>query len=179
MTNYKFNTENFGIPTGLAKQLIGFDTVLERIREAAETMPKIPSYPPYNIKKIDDEHFVIEMAVAGFGKHNLDIELKDDTLSISGSLDADEKDYLYQGIANRAFTRKFTLADTVVVKNAELANGLLKIALERFIPEEKKAKKIDILDPFGVQETTKQLLTEGTKAWTQGLQKIADTMTPK
>jgi molecular chaperone IbpA len=179
MTSYKFNTDNFGIPTGLAKQLIGFDTVLERIREAAETMPKIPSYPPYNIKKIDDEHFVIEMAVAGFGKHNLDIELKDDTLSISGSLDADEKDYLYQGIANRAFTRKFTLADTVVVKNAELANGLLKIALERFIPEEKKAKKIDILDPFGVQETTKQLLTEGTKAWTQGLQKIADTMTPK
>jgi molecular chaperone IbpA len=179
MTSYKFNTDNFGIPTGLAKQLIGFDTVLERIREAAETMPKIPSYPPYNIKKIDDEHFVIEMAVAGFGKHNLDIELKDDTLSISGSLDADEKDYLYQGIANRAFTRKFTLADTVVVKNAELANGLLRIALERFIPEEKKAKKIDILDPFGVQETTKQLLTEGTKAWTQGLQKIADTMTPK
>jgi len=179
MTSYKFNTDNFGIPTGLAKQLIGFDTVLERIREAAETMPKIPSYPPYNIKKIDDEHFVIEMAVAGFGKHNLDIEIKDDTLSISGSLDADEKDYLYQGIANRAFTRKFTLADTVVVKNAELANGLLKIALERFIPEEKKAKKIDILDPFGVQETTKQLLTEGTKAWTQGLQKIADTMTPK
>jgi molecular chaperone IbpA len=179
MTSYKFNTDNFGIPTGLAKQLIGFDTVLERIREAAETMPKIPSYPPYNIKKIDDEHFVIEMAVAGFGKHNLDIELKDDTLSISGSLDADEKDYLYQGIANRAFTRQFTLADTVVVKNAELANGLLKIALERFIPEEKKAKKIDILDPFGVQETTKQLLTEGTKAWTQGLQKIADTMTPK
>ena len=179
MTSYKFNTDNFGIPTGLAKQLIGFDTVLERIREAAETMPKIPSYPPYNIKKIDDEHFVIEMAVAGFGKHNLDIEIKDDTLSISGSLDADEKDYLYQGIANRAFTRKFTLADTVVVKNAELANGLLKIALERFIPEEKMAKKIDILDPFGVQETTKQLLTEGTKAWTQGLQKIADTMTPK
>jgi molecular chaperone IbpA len=179
MTSYKFNTDNFGIPTGLAKQLIGFDTVLERIREAAETMPKIPSYPPYNIKKIDDEHFVIEMAVAGFGKHNLDIELKDDTLSISGSLDADEKDYLYQGIANRAFTRKFTLADTVVVKNAELANGLLKIALERFIPEEKKAKKIDILDPFGIQETTKHFLTEGTKAWGDAAQKVLDTMTPK
>ena len=179
MTNYKFNTENFGIPTGLAKQLIGFDTILEQIRNAAETMPKIPTYPPYNIKKVDDEHFVIEMAVAGFGKQNLDIELKEDTLTISGNLDAEDKDYLYQGIANRAFTRKFTLADTVVVKNAELVNGLLKIALERYIPEEKKAKKIDIMDPFGVQETTKQLLTEGTKAWTQGLQKIADAVTPK
>ncbi len=179
MTNYKFNTENFGIPTGLARQFIGFDTMLYRLREASETLPKIPSYPPYNIKKIDDEHFVIEMAVAGFGKQNLDIELKDDTLTISGNLDSDAEDYIYQGIANRAFTRKFNLADTVVVKNAELINGLLKIALERYIPEEKKAKKIDILDPFGVQETTKQLLTEGTKAWTQGLQKIADAVTPK
>ena len=179
MTNYKFNTDNFGIPTGLAKQLIGFDTVLERIREAAETMPKIPSYPPYNIKKVDDEHFVIEIALAGFGKQNLDIELKDDTLTISGNVDNDEKDYIFQGIANRAFTRKFTLADTVVVKNAEMANGLLKIFLERFIPEEKKAKKIDILDPFGIQETTKHFLTEGTKAWGDAAQKVLDTMTPK
>jgi molecular chaperone IbpA len=178
MTNYAFNTDNF-FPTGLTKQFIGFDQMLDRIREASESMPKIPSYPPYNIKKINDEHFVIEMAVAGFGKQNLDIEIKDDTLTISGNLDTDDTDYIYQGIANRAFTRKFTLADTVVVKNAELANGLLKIALERFIPEEKKAKKIDILDPFGIQEKTKQLLTESTKAWSQGLQTMADTLTPK
>lgn len=174
---YEYN--HFGIPTGLAKQFIGFDQMIDRIREASESLPKIPSYPPYNIKKVDEEHFVIEMAVAGFGKHNLDIEIKDDTLTISGSLDTEDKDYIYQGIANRAFTRKFTLADTVVVKNAELANGLLKIALERFIPEEKKAKKIDILDPFGIQETTKQLLTEGTKAMAAYNQKIADAMTPK
>ena len=174
MTNYKFNTENFGIPTGLAKQFIGFDQILDRIREASEAMPKIPSYPPYNIKKIDDEHFVIEMAVAGFGKADLDIELKDDTLTVTGKHEAANNDYIYQGIANRAFTRNFTLADTVVVKNAELVNGLLKIGLERFIPEEKKAKKIDILDPFGIQATTKQFLTEGTKAWADGLQKISD-----
>ncbi len=179
MTNYKFTTDNFGIPAGLAKQLIGFDTVLDRIREAAETMPKIPTYPPYNIKKLDDEHFVIEMAVAGFGKQNLDIELKEDTLTITGNLESEDRDYIYQGIANRAFTRQFTLADTVVVKNAELVNGLLKIALERYIPEEKKAKKIDILDPFGVQETSRQLLTEGGKAWAEGLQKVADALTPK
>ena len=180
MTSVKFNTNNFGIPADfLTKQLIGFDTVLDRIREAAETMPKIPTYPPYNIKKIDDEHFEIEMAVAGFGKSNLDIELKDDTLTITGKHEGEDKDYIYQGIANRAFTRQFTLADTVIVKNAELVNGLLKIALERYIPEEKKAKKIDILDPFGIQETTKQLLTEGTKAMAAYNQKIADAMTPK
>jgi molecular chaperone IbpA len=169
----------FGIPTGLARQFIGFEQMLDKIREASETLPKIPSYPPYNIKKIDDEHFVIEMAVAGFGKTDLDIELKDGTLTVSGSHDADDKDYIYQGIANRAFTRKFTLADTVVVKNAELVNGLLRIALERFVPEEKKAKKIDIMDPFGVQEATKQFLTEGTKTWVDLAQKTMDAVTPK
>ena len=74
MTKYKFDTQNFGIPSDfLSKQFIGFDQVLDRIRDAAETMPKVPTYPPYNIVKIDDEHFVIEMAVAGFGKQNLDI----------------------------------------------------------------------------------------------------------
>ena len=176
---HKFTTENFGIPTGLAKQFIGFDQMLERFQQAAEIMPKIPTYPPYNIKKIDDEHFVIEMAVAGFGKAELDIELKEGELTITGNHATEEGDYIHQGIANRAFTRKFTLADTVVVKNAELVNGLLKIALERFIPEEKKAKKIDILDPFGIQATTKQFLTEGTKAWADGLQKISDAVTPK
>ena len=179
MTNYKWNTENFGIPESLSRNLIGFDTMLENFRRANEQLAKATNYPPYNIRKIDDEHFVIEMAVAGFGKTDLDIELKDGTLTVSGSHDADEKDYIYQGIANRAFTRKFTLADTVVVKNAELVNGLLKIALERFIPEEKKAKKIDIMDPFGIQATTKQLLTEGTKAWADGLQKISEAVTPK
>ena len=89
------------------------------------------------------------------------------------------KNYIYQGIANRAFTRKFTLADTVVVKNAELVNGLLKIALERYIPEEKKAKKIDIMDPFGVGEATKQLLTESSKVWADTAQKVMDAVTPK
>ncbi len=179
MTNYKWNTENFGIPESLSRQFIGFDTVLDHFRRANETLAKASNYPPYNIKKIDDEHFVIEMAVAGFGKANLDIELKEGELTITGSHEAEENDYIYQGIANRAFTRKFTLADTVVVKNAELVNGLLKIALERYVPEEKKAKKIDIMDPFGVQEATKQLLTESGKVWADMAQKTMDVMTPK
>jgi molecular chaperone IbpA len=175
MTNYKFNTENFGIPDSLARQFIGFDAILENLRRANDQLAKTPNYPPYNIKKIDDEHFVIEMAVAGFGKANLDVELKDDTLTITGNHEASDNDYIYQGIANRAFTRQFTLADTVVVKNAELVNGLLKIALERYIPEEKKAKKIDIMDPFGVQEATKQFLTESAKvgkAWVDQMNKF-------
>lgn len=175
MTNRRINLDLD--PFGLSKNAIGFDTIFERLQAATEALPKIPAYPPYNIKKVDDEHFVIEMAVAGFGKQNLDIELKDDTLTITGKHEASDNDYIYQGIANRAFTRQFTLADTVIVKNAELVNGLLKIALERYIPEEKKAKKIDIMDPFGVQETTKQLLTEGAKQWTDTMSTLMGTNT--
>lgn len=179
MTNIKWNTENFGIPESLSRQFIGFDTILNSVRQANEHLSKASNYPPYNIKKIDDEHFVIEMAVAGFGKTELDVELKEGELIITGSHKAEDNDYIYQGIANRAFTRKFTLADTVVVKNAELVNGMLKIALERFIPEEKKPKKIDIMDPFGVQEATKQLLNESTKVWADTAQKVMDAVTPK
>ena len=106
--------------------------------------------------------------MAGFGKQDLDIELEGDVLTITGKIETEEGEFIHKGIAERAFTRKFTVADSVVVKNAELINGMLKIALERFIPEESKPKKIDIFDPFGVGEATKQFLTEQTKAWTKG-----------
>ncbi len=164
---------------GLSKNAIGFDAIIKRLAEASEYVPKMPAFPPYNIKKIDEEHYVIEIALAGFGKQNLDIELKEDVLTVSGKIEGDGEDYIYKGIADRAFTRKFVLADSVVVKNAELVNGLLKIALERFIPEEKKPKKIDIFDPFGVGETTKQLLNEGSKTWADLAQKTLDAVTPK
>jgi len=93
------------------------------------------------------------MAVAGFGKQNIDIEMANNTLTIKGGLNLDQLDpatpmtYIYKGIADRSFTRKFTVADTVEVKNAELVNGMLKLWLENIIPEEKKPKKIDIVDP--------------------------------
>jgi molecular chaperone IbpA len=169
----------FTFANDISKGAIGFDHVLHQLAAANEYLPKIPAYPPYNVKKIDEEHYTIEMAVAGFGKHNLDIELKDGVLSITGNTETEEGDYLHKGIANRAFTRKFTIADTVEVKNAELTNGMLKIFLERFVPEEKKAKKIDIYDPFGVQEATKQLIDETGKTWGNIAQKVADAITPK
>jgi molecular chaperone IbpA len=131
---------------------VGFEPILKKMAELAESMPKIPTYPPYNIRKIDDTKYVIEMAVAGFGRQDVELEIQEGILTITGSIKADESaDYLYKGIADRAFTRKFTLADTVEVKNADMINGMLKIWLERFIPEEKKPKKIHIngepLDP--------------------------------
>jgi len=113
----------------------------------------IPGYPPYNILKVDENKYCIEMAVAGFGKQNLDIEVADSILTITGNFKSSEESdkenknpitYLYKGIADRAFSRKFTLADTVEVKNAELINGMLRLILENIIPEEKKPKKVEI-----------------------------------
>jgi len=152
-------------PFSFSKQLnttIGFEPILKKLAEMTESMPKMPTYPPYNIKKVDENKYVIEMAVAGFGKQDLELELQDGTLTVKGSVSSEDADYIYKGIADRAFTRQFTLADTVEIKNADLINGMLKIWLERFIPEEKKPKKINIgetpADHNG--EATKQFLSE-------------------
>ena len=144
---------------------IGFDDVIDKLQAMHTDMAKtVPGYPPYNIRQVKDNKYVIEMAVAGFAKSDIEVTLEGDKLVIKGTSKDNETEgsYIFKGIADRAFTRQFTLADTVVVKNAEMANGLLKIFLERFIPEEKKAKKIDILDPFGVGEATRQFLSEAT-----------------
>ena len=136
-----------------SKMFIGADKMFQTLnRVHEETLKGIPGYPPYNIVKVDDNKYVIEMAVAGFGKQNIDIEIANNTLTVKGGLTLDQLDpatpmqYLYKGIADRSFTRKFTLADTVEVKNAELINGMLKLWLENIIPEEKKPKKVDIVD---------------------------------
>lgn len=148
----------FAFGTQLTKSAIGFDNVFKKLQEVTEHLPKIPTYPPYNIVKVDENKYVIEIAVAGFGKQDLEIELQDGVLVVKGSVESkDATDYLFKGIADRAFTRSFTLADTVDVKNADLMNGMLKIFLERFIPEEKKPKKINI---NGEETSTKQFLTE-------------------
>lgn len=136
----------------LDKFFVGFDETFNRLAKFHDDVAKnIPNYPPYNIKKVDDNKYVIELAVAGFAKHELELELEDSVLTVKGhsnidSLTADgvEQTYLYKGISDRAFNRKFNLADTVEIKNAEYLNGMLKVFLERIIPEHKKPKKIDI-----------------------------------
>lgn len=149
MTNDVFSINS--LPS-LDKYLIGADKMFQTLAKVNETALKSAGYPPYNIAKVDENRYVIEMAVAGFGKQNIDIEIANSTLTIKGGLNLDQLDpanpvtYLYKGIADRSFTRKFTLADTVEVKNAELVNGMLKLWLENIIPEEKKPKKIDITD---------------------------------
>lgn len=156
--------KNFYAPFDFSKQFnttVGFEPIIKRLAEIADAVPKIPTYPPYNIKKINDTTYIIEMAVAGFGKQDLEVELQDGTLTIKGNVTSDEADYIYKGIAERAFTRQFTLADTIEIKNADLINGMLKIWLERFIPEEKKPKKIPIGDSEVAKDSsTKQFLSE-------------------
>ena len=147
MTNdiFSFNTGN------IDKWFVGADRMLKNLATAQETYAKATNWPPYNIVKVDDNNYTIELAVAGFGKHNLDIELANNTLVVKGGMTIDEIDpvdnpaqYIWKGIADRVFTRKFTLADTVEVKNAEYINGMLKIFLENVVPEGKKPKKVDI-----------------------------------
>lgn len=128
---------------------IGFDKFFDRIKELQTQTAKAITYPPYNIKKSGDNTYVIEMAVAGFGKHDIEITLEENTLKIDGHVKRDgddEKNYLFKGIAERPFTRTFTLADTVEIKNAELINGMLRVWLDNIVPQ-KKARKVNIQEP--------------------------------
>lgn len=129
---------------------VGFEDIVKRLDDLATSSTKsIIGYPPYNIVKLDENKYIIELAVAGFAKSELQIEMKDNTLVVSGktsSLPATEEQlqYLHKGIADRAFTRTFSLADSIEIQNAELINGMLKIWLENIIPDHKKPKTIPI-----------------------------------
>lgn len=128
---------------------VGFDRISDMMNQIQKQTVKAVTYPPYNVKKISDNTYVIEMAVAGFGKQDIEITLEENMLKIDGSVkrDAeDEKNYLFKGIAERPFSRTFTLADTVEIKNAELINGMLRVWLDNLVPE-KKTRKVDITEP--------------------------------
>ena len=138
MTN--FPTLSF-VSKDLDKFFVGYDRVFDRLREFHDEVAKnIPNYPPYNVKKTAENTYVIEMAVAGFGKTDISIETEGDKLVVKGNAQNDEADTetLYQGLALRPFTRMFTLNDQVEVQNAEMINGLLRITLERLIPESQR-----------------------------------------
>jgi molecular chaperone IbpA len=130
------------------KFYVGFDDSWNRLSKLHDDFTKnIPSYPPYNIRKVDENKYVIEVAVAGFSKSEIEIEFNDDKLYIKGNAQEDSGNWLYKGIANRNFVRTFALNDQVEIKGADMINGMLKIFLERIIPEHKKPKKIAIGEP--------------------------------
>ncbi|MDB9764015.1 Hsp20 family protein [Gammaproteobacteria bacterium] len=132
-------------------RVLGFEPLFDRLQRLSETSDRSSGYPPYNIRK-DGNHFAIEVAVAGLSKEDIQIELSDSVLSVSYDGPKTETaneccEVVYQGIAQRAFKQQFTLAENVVVQGAELVNGLLIVNLEKIIPEEKKARMIEIKTP--------------------------------
>tara|TARA_Y100001937_G_scaffold124931_1_gene190630 strand:+ start:83 stop:523 length:441 start_codon:yes stop_codon:yes gene_type:complete len=139
----RFSTESL---SPLFKASIGFDNLVnEFFNEPA--FNNATGYPPYNISKNKDDVYEITLAVAGFKKDDIDIELEDGTLKITGTsnvLDGDEIEYLHKGIAERNFVRTFKLAEYVEVSSAKLVDGILRVGLERNVPEAMKPKKIDI-----------------------------------
>jgi molecular chaperone IbpA len=152
MTTYKFD-HSFADLAKFDKFFVGSDKFLAKVQETADYLANnaIAGYPPFNLKKTDENVYVIEMAVAGFGKNDIELTLEENKLKIAGHTtletltdDGIKADYLHKGISNRPFTRTFTLADHVVVNNAKMVNGMLKIWLEHIIPEDKKPKKINI-----------------------------------
>ena len=126
---------------------VGSEGLVDRLNHMNDVAAKAPNYPPYNIKKTGDTTYQIEMAVAGFRKEDIDVELKEDILTISGSTEDDTDEFIHRGIANRSFIRTFTLNSDLVVKDAGLANGMLCVYLERVIPEHKKPRKIVLTVP--------------------------------
>ena len=123
---------------------VGFDSMFDRLFGDIQRTETASGFPPYNIRKDEEEKYTIEMAVAGFSQEDLEVELKEGVLTIRSKSEKEEKKYLHRGIARRAFSRSFTLSDDVVVKGADLVNGMLTIDLERIVPEEKKSRLIEI-----------------------------------
>ncbi len=130
--------------TPLYRSTVGFDRVFDLLDNAGKA--ETGGYPPYNIERVDENNYRITLAVAGFGEDELDVELHQQTLTVTGSrADSDEgRTYLHQGIAGRSFQRRFQLAEHVEVAGASLVNGLLNVELRREIPEAMKPRKISI-----------------------------------
>ena len=123
---------------------IGFDSMFNRLMNFPTQQDS--GYPPYNIRKVDEYNYVIELALAGFSESDIEVEVKDGTLTVRSKEDksTDESQYVHRGIARRSFSRTWTLSDDIIVKGAEFNNGLLNISLEKVVPEEKKPRLIPI-----------------------------------
>ena len=143
-------TRNLSVWNSLRPFSVGFDSIFEEFDRMLESTERYNSnYPPYNIRKISENDYKIEIALAGYGKEEIELELKDSTLSVRNKqkekvVNEDANVVIHKGISTRQFERTFTISEDIKVKNAELKNGLLNIDLERIVPEEKKVRLINI-----------------------------------
>jgi molecular chaperone IbpA len=150
----------------LTHATLGYDRFFDEVEKLlnSDVQKVSTSFPPHNILKLDDTHYVVELAVAGFSKDEIEITTHDGTLTIKGSKEdkVDGGQYLHRGIGTRSFTKTLTVADTIEVKGAEFKDGILRIGLENIIPESKKPRKIEI--GSDLKEFKPQLLQEDKKA---------------
>ncbi len=124
---------------------VGFDRVFDTLNRYVDNNVQSTGFPPYNIRKEGEYNYVIEMALAGFGKDDIEIEVAESNLTIRSVKENSEDDStVYRGISYRRFERKFTMADDIVVNGAKLENGMLTLELERVVPEEKKPRLISV-----------------------------------
>ncbi|PJE36359.1 heat-shock protein [Pseudooceanicola lipolyticus] len=138
----------------LHRATVGFDQMADMLDRLMSNDVSQPTYPPYNIEKIDADAYRISIAVAGFSADDLNVELKENGLVVSGrKADEDDKErtYLHRGIATRAFERRFQLADHVRVTGASHADGMLHIELQREVPEALKPRRIEITSQKAVE----------------------------
>ena len=134
--------DNFNLLTPYA---VGFDRIFDNLSRYASDNVTSTGFPPYNIRKGGEYNYTIEMALAGFGKKDIEVEVADGTLSVrSVKENSEDESTVYRGISYRRFERKFTMADDIVVNGASLENGMLTIELERVVPEEKKPRLISV-----------------------------------
>jgi molecular chaperone IbpA len=145
-------TRNLSIFNQLRPVTVGFDDIFDHFERMFDgdvmNIPQV-NYPPYNIVRTGDNTYDIELALAGFSKDDINVEYENNVLTVKSIKKADEKDeqangVIHRGISKRMFTKSFTVADDVEVKGAELKDGLLKVSLERIIPESKKPRTIKI-----------------------------------
>ncbi len=143
-------TRNLSVWNSLRPFSVGFDSIFEEFDRMLESPERYNSnYPPYNIHKLSDNDYKIEVALAGFSKEDIELELKDSTLTIRNKtkekvINEESNGVIHKGISTRQFERSFTISEDIKVKNAALKNGLLNIDLERIIPDEKKPRLINI-----------------------------------
>jgi molecular chaperone IbpA len=120
---------------------IGFERLTNRLSTAHTNSN---GFPPYNVRKVDEDTFVVELAVAGYNKESISITEHEGTLEIKGERPEDQEEYVHKGIAGRKFTRNFALSEYMYVDSADLNDGMLYVVVKREVPEEKKPKKIEI-----------------------------------
>lgn len=144
------------------KVWVGFEDKIDKMTRVRNELTKNinTAYPPYNIVKMGEQVYAVEIAVAGFSKDDIDIEIDNSRLTIKGNNknDTGESNYLFKGISNRAFTRTFELDEYIEVRGAEIVNGMLRVILEKVIPESRKSKKLAIQDSVKLPASDKQLL---------------------